>query len=241
MKHLMLTALLLLFPAKAEEPVEAITESQTSTTTQIHTSYSGVEKAVRSAAVKVVTPTGHGSGGLVKYKDMVFVLTAQHVADGRLGSSYLVAAEAEDRLAILIHADPLNDIAILYLPEEFRYAKPMKWKTKSDIAAVNLDITYSGFPSWHSLLSFRGSVAGYELIPGKGQQIILQTYGYFGSSGSVVYDVDYNIIGILWGVDVQRDGVHENIVWVAPIQNLNIKLALQPLCTGLGNKPRACR
>ena len=241
MKHLMLTALLLLFPAKAEEPVEAITESQTSTITQIHSSYSGVEKAVRNAAVKVVTPNGHGSGGLIKYKDMVLVLTAQHVADGRLGSSYLVTTDSEDRTAVLIHADPLNDIAILYLVEEFRYAKPMKWKTKEVIAQVNDTITYSGFPSWHSLLSFRGSVAGYELVPGKGQQIILQTYGYFGSSGSVVYNTDYSIIGILWAIDNQRDGVHENIVWVSPIQNLNIKLALRPICNGLGNKPRACR
>ena len=234
-------AALLLFSAKAEVPGQAIAESQASAITQIHSPYSGVEKVVRNAAVKVSTGTGHGSGGLIKYKDMVLVLTAQHVADGRLGASYLVATESEQRIAILVHTDPLNDIAILYLAQEFKYAKPMKWKTKSNIAMVNTDITYSGFPSWHSLLSFRGSVAGYELIPGKGQQIILQTYGYFGSSGSVIYDSDYNIVGILWGVDIQRDGVHENIVWVSPIQNLNIKLALKPLCNGFGSKPKACR
>lgn len=242
MKHLILGMLLLLFPATAAETTSAIAEeTQTSAITQIHNSYSGVEKAVRNAAVKVNTRDGHGSGGLIKYKDMLLVLTAQHVADGSLGSTYLVATENEERLSILIHADPLNDIAILYIAEDFRYAKPMKWKTKSDIATVGADITYSGYPSWHSLLSFRGSIAGYELIPGRGQQIILQTYGYFGSSGSVIFDEDYNIVGILWGVDVQRDGVHENIVWVSPIQNLNIKLALRPLCVGLADKPRACK
>ena len=57
----------------------------------------------------------------------------------------------------------------------------------------------------------------------------------------MVYDQDYSIVGVLWGVDVQRDGVHENIVWVSPIQNLNIKLALSPLCMGLVDNPRACR
>lgn len=240
MKHLIMAALLFLMPAYAEEP-KITTKTETSAITQIHSSYSGVERAARNAAVKVNTRDGHGSGALIKYKDMTLVLTAQHVADGMLGTSYLVATENEEQLAILIHADPLNDIAILYVASEFHYAKPMRWKTKSSIAAANTNITYSGFPSWHSLLSFRGSVAGYELVPGKGQQIILQTYGYFGSSGSVIYDTDYNIIGILWGVDVQRDGVHENIVWVSPIQNLNIKLALAPLCNGLGNKPKACR
>ena len=236
MKHLLLSVLLLLAPAKAQNNI-----NQNSAITQIHSSYSHVEKTVRNAAVKVKTRDGHGSGGLVKYKDMTLVITAQHVADGALGQAYLVASESEEKLSVLIYSDPLNDIALLYLAEDFRYAKPMKWKTKQLLTPIATQITYSGFPSWHSLLSFRGSVAGYELIPHRGQQIILQTYGYHGSSGSVIYDSDYNIVGVLWGVDVQRDGVHENIVWVSPIQNLNMPLALKPLCTGLSDKPRACK
>tara|TARA_Y100000592_G_C5426090_1_gene295779 strand:- start:414 stop:1145 length:732 start_codon:yes stop_codon:yes gene_type:complete len=243
MKHILLSAMLLIFSANAQEtiPPVASSDTQSNATTQIHSSYTTVEKDVRRAAVKVVTPQGHGSGSLIKYKDMTLVLTAQHVADGELGSPYLVRTENEAQLAVLIHADPLNDIAVLFLTAEFEHAKPMKWKTKTAISKVGEEITYSGYPSWHSLLSFRGSIAGYELIPGRGQQIILQTYGYFGSSGSVIYDDEHNIVGVLWGVDVQRDGVHENIVWVSPIQNLDIKLALRPLCIGLADKPRACR
>ena len=241
MKHLLLAAILSILPVQAQTTPNTDTETTANTTSQIRTSYTAVERAVRGAAVKVVTPTGHGSGGLIKYKDMTLVLTAQHVADGPLGATYLLRNESEGKLGILIHSDPLNDIALLLVPSDFEHAKPLRWKTKRDIADVGADITYSGYPSWHSLLSFRGSIAGYELIPGRGQQIILQTYGYFGSSGSVVYDEDYNIVGVLWGVDVQRDGVHKNIVWVAPIQNLNIKLALRPLCIGLSDKPRACR
>ena len=242
MKHLLLSALLFILPANAQDKTnQSSTTNNSATITQIQSSYSHVEKAVRNAAVKVNTREGHGSGGLIKYKDMLLVLTAQHVADGRLGEAYLVATESEERLALLVYSDPLNDIAVLYVGQEFRYAKPMRWKTKSMLTPVTTSITYSGYPSWHSLLSFRGSVAGYELIPHRGQQIILQTYGYFGSSGSVIYDSDYNIVGVLWGVDVQRDGVHENIVWVSPIQKLNLDLALKPLCTGLGDKPRACR
>jgi S1-C subfamily serine protease len=172
---------------------------------------------------------------------MVLILTAHHVADGDVGQAYLITTEAEQQLGVLIYSDPLNDIALIYPTQDFVFAKPMKWKAKDTISVTGLPITYSGYPSWHSLLSFRGNIAGYELLPGKGQQIILQTYGYFGSSGSVVYDADGYIVGILWGIDVQRDGVHENIVWVSPIQNLNIKLALEPLCVGLGEVPKACR
>ena len=241
MKHLLLAAILFILPAQAQTTSETTAESTANKTTQIHTSYTMVEKAVRNAAVKVATPRGHGSGGLIKYKDMTLVLTAQHVADGALGTTYLLKTESETKAGVLIHADPLNDIALIYVLSQFEDAKPLRWRTKDTIADVGEEITYSGYPASHSLLSFRGSIAGYELIPGRGQQIILQTYGYFGSSGSVVYDEDYNIVGVLWGVDVQRDGVHENIVWVSPIQNLNIRLALRPLCMGIVDKPRACR
>ena len=241
MKHLLLSAMLFVFPGMALSGDAATEAKSKHTTTQIHSSYSEVEQSVRNAAVQVVTGEGHGSGGLVKYKGLTLVLTAQHVADGELGSGYLIRTESEAGMAMLIHTDPLNDIAVLIMTTELQNSKPIRWKTKKSISEVSESITYSGYPSWHSLLSFRGSIAGYELIPGKGQQIILQTYGYFGSSGSVIYDQEYNIVGILWGVDVQRDGVHENIVWVAPIQNLNIKLALEPFCTRLGDRHRACR
>ena len=115
MKHLLLSALLLIFPAKAQNATaqnKVSTVNEKTTITQIHSSYSHVERAVRGAAVKVVTRDGHGSGGLIKYKDMTLVLTAQHVADGELGQTYLVAAESEERLSILIYSDPLNDIAL---------------------------------------------------------------------------------------------------------------------------------
>ena len=226
--------------AQVSDNQTSVTE-QSLSTTQINNRYSSIEKKVRNAAVKVATSRGHGSGTLIKFKDMVLVLTARHVADGRLGQDYLLQTESEQRSGVLIYSDPLNDIAIIYPTRSFENAKPMKWKVRDTIAKVGENITYSGYPSWHNLLSFRGQTAGYELLPGKGQQIILQTYGYFGSSGSGIYDTEGNLVGILWAIDSQREGVHENIVWVSPIQNLDIKLALDPLCRGMANKPKACR
>lgn len=217
-----------------------ITE-QSLTTTQINNRYSAIEKKVRNAAVKVTTSTGHGSGTLIRFKGMDLIITARHVADGTLGQSYILRTESEQRSAILIYSDPLNDIAILYPTMRFNHASPMKWKVLAEISDVGQNITYSGYPSWHNLLSFRGQISGYELLPGKGQQIILQTYGYFGSSGSGVYDTSGNLVGILWAIDSQREGVHENIVWVSPIQNLDIKLALDPFCRSMANEPKACR
>jgi len=213
-------------------------------TTQISNSLSRVEARVRSASVRVVTESGHGTGGLVNYKGTHLVLTAHHVANGALGEAYLIITETEQRMAVLIYKDPLHDMSLLYLPEELANSNPMSWRPRDELIGVGQTITYSGYPSWHSLLSFRGHVAGFETHPEAGQQIILQTYGWFGCSGSVIYDNEGKIIGVLWAVDVESRPtlqVQENLIWVSPIQNLNIDLALTALCNSIPNKPRACR
>ena len=73
---------------------------------------------------------------------------------------------------------------------------------------------------------------------------MLNTYGWFGSSGSVIYDTQGEIVGILWGVDIERYPdlqVQENMIWVSPIQNLDMSLAIVELCIALEDEPRACR
>ena len=207
---------------------------------EVSSRMSSVEKKVRASSVKVMTLGGHGSGGLVYYKDIQLVITAQHVAAGTLGSTYLLQTEYEQRAAVLIYADQLHDIAVLYVPSEFS-VKGMKWSPVKIIPGISAEITYSGFPSWHSLMTYRGRVAGYETHPEAGVQIMLDTYGWFGCSGSLVYDNEGRGIGILWGIDLQKGLPQENMIWVAPIQNLDLNLALKPLCGKLGNKPKACR
>lgn len=242
MKKILLTMLLALSLNTANADTRPATSNLS--TTEISNSLTSNERRVRSASVRVVTPTGHGTGGLIKYRDINLVLTAHHVADGALGATYLLSTETEQRWGVLVYKDPLNDMSLLYVPEDFRYAEPMRWRPREELIDIGQSITYSGYPSWHSLLSFRGHVAGFETHPDAGRQIILQTYGWFGCSGSVVYDNNGKIIGVLWAVDVERRPnfqVQENMVWVSPIQNLNIDLALTTLCSSLPEKPRACR
>ena len=113
---------------KPEAPVEKLSKS-----------LSTIERKVRGAAVKVVTSGGHGSGTVVEYKDLTLVLTAKHVADGVLGSNYLVANEDEQRSAVLVYQSKEHDIAVLLVQKEFRYtcwnkrckARPTKTKWNS--------------------------------------------------------------------------------------------------------------
>ena len=181
----------------------------------------------------------------MQYYDMQLVITAQHVANGRIGSNYYVINGATMEQAILVYADPVHDIAVLYLREGNQLeGRGIRYSPTSNMSAIGTGITYSGHPSWHSLMTYRGHIAGMEHLDGRGPQLMLNTYGWFGCSGSVIYDTNGDIIGILWGVDIERRPdfqVQENMIWVSPIQNLDMPLAISELCIALEQEPRACR
>jgi S1-C subfamily serine protease len=218
-------------------------------TETVSISMSSAEKRVRDAAVRVLIPFngGHGSGSYIIYKDMHLVLTAQHVTNGSLGTTYLVSHKEESHLGILIYADPVNDIALLYISNEFKLTKPMRYNPFEKVAPAGEEIIYSGFPSHHQLMSFTGRVAGHESVPGPntGKHIILYTYGWFGCSGSVIYNQKGKIVGVLYGVDVEYYlgiQVQENMIWVVPINKLKIDNALKAFCLGYQGKTlKACK
>jgi len=205
------------------------------------------ERKVREAAVMVTDGYGHGSGGIVQYYDMQLVLTAQHVASRPIGSQYLIINGSSTGMAILIYSDPVHDIALLYLGDGDDGAlqgRGIRYSPRTETPSIGAGITYSGHPSWHSLMTYRGYVAGVEHLDGRGPQLMLNTYGWFGCSGSVIYDTRGDIVGILWGVDIERYPelqVQENMIWVSPIQNLDMSLAISELCVALEDEPRACR
>jgi len=213
----------------------------------ISSSMSTIETRVRSAAVRVTVPyTGsHGSGSYIRYKDVHIVFTAQHVSSGDLGSNYLVTYKQESHIGTLVYSDPQNDIAILYLLTPFRTIEPMKFNPLEEVANVGTSIVYSGYPSTHKLMSFTGRVAGYADGEGIGKQIILQTYGWFGCSGSMIYTLKGQQVGVLYGVDVEYypdTQVQENMIWVVPINKVKIDKALSDFCRGYpGKRPKACK
>jgi S1-C subfamily serine protease len=232
---------LLFAAAHASEAIEAHVPD--ARTIEISAHMSEAEMAVRGAAVRItrLDEGGHGSGSLVQYKDLQLVLTAQHVADAIIGTPYRITHDGEIREGILIYSNDAHDIAVLWVQLPWPRGHALKWNPSTEVAAVGSKITYSGFPAAHSLMSFRGRVAGYELMPDGSTNILLHTYGFFGCSGSVIYNADKEIIGILWGIDSARGLPVEDMIWVSPIQNLNLDLSLRGLCQTLRNEPRACR
>jgi len=235
-------AALLIAPAQATEGNQ-IQFDPSLRTIEISSHMSATEMKVRNAAVRIITSRGgHGSGSLVQYKDLQLVLTAQHIADEVIGTRYGVIHKNQMRTAVLIYANDNHDLAVLWVERPWPRGIALRWNPTDDVAVVGTPITYSGYPTSHSLMTYRGRVAGYELARDGTTHILLHTYGYYGCSGSVIYNADGGIIGILWGIDRGRQGVPvEDMIWVSPIQNLNLDLALRGLCETLNNEPRACR
>tara|TARA_R110000824_G_scaffold135797_2_gene299253 strand:+ start:2383 stop:3129 length:747 start_codon:yes stop_codon:yes gene_type:complete len=247
MKNIILLISLLSTTAIANENGDR-TNNTSMTTAPISSSMTRMEKKVREAAVKVMIGRGHGSGSIIEYKDVQFIITAHHVINSQnyyVGMPVHLRGINQTKIASLVHADEENDIAVLYLQESeyFKYSKPMQWEPMKNLPDVGTLITYSGFPSHHSKLTFRGRVAGYENAKG-GKQVILNVFGWFGSSGSVVYTKKGDIVGVLWGVDIERRPdfqVNEDIVWVSPINNLNIEEVFNVVCELSIEKPSACK
>ena len=210
-------------PISAQSPVDSA--SIPMPIEQINSSMNMAQKRVREAAVKIST--------------------AQHVTDGPVGSTYHVFKGNEVRIATLLWSDADADMAVLRLTKKFVTIEPMKWNPQKRLAEVGTTITYSGYPSDHKLMTFAGSVAGYADKHGVGKQVIVNTYGWFGCSGSVVYTMSGEIVGILYGVDVEYYPdiqVQENMIWVVPIQRLQIDVVLKQMCREFPNKNyRACR
>tara|TARA_Y100000593_G_scaffold12569_2_gene23174 strand:+ start:33352 stop:34281 length:930 start_codon:yes stop_codon:yes gene_type:complete len=179
-----------------------------------------LQKSVRNAAVKVARPgnTGHGSGSYLKFKGRHIVITAAHVVEGC--ETMIVVAGAKKYIGHVVYYDDASDLAILSVPP-IKTRVPMPYRVRGDLANKNLigaKVTYTGFPGRHNLLTIIGTVASLE----RGH-IVVNMYGWFGASGSGVYDEQGRLLGVVSAIDVGNWYMPiplDSIVWVAPIWKL---------------------
>ena len=207
-------------------------------------SLSSVERNVRRAAVKVLTDGGHGSGTYVLIDGLHVILTAQHVADGPVGTNYRILSpdSSESVLGRLVYSDREKDVAAIYIPA-MDTRSPMRFNPRRGIANVGDRIVYSGHPSSHSLLSFRGWISGYEVAENQDKILLIHTYGWMGCSGSGVYDSRGRLVGILWGVSVARypqTRLVEDIIWATPAHLIDRESILSGICDTSLHRPARC-
>ena len=176
-----------------------------------------MERRARSAAVKVesLLGSGHGSGTyMVAYGERI-VVTAAHVVEGAT-TMRILGRNNESVVGRVVFRDDTADIAVLVVPEiETRTAIRYRPQMSYDERLIGTKLTYTGFPSHHDLLTIRGYVAALER-----NYIVTNMFGWFGSSGSGVFDQRGRLVGVVSGIDVGRFLMPiplEDIVWVAPM------------------------
>ena len=197
------------------EPAEKLILSETTLKT------SKSKNMVRNAAVSIITEHGSGSGTYFKVGDYHIVITAYHVVENQ--EVVIVLGRNNERvMGQPIIKSTQGDMAVLLVPK-IASRTPMKLKflpnkLKNNIdKLIGTDVTYTGFPGHHDLLTVDGRVANIE-----DNYIILHSYAWPGSSGSGVFDSKGRFIGVVSAVDIGRwhpaipPAIVEDIVWVSP-------------------------
>jgi len=186
------------------------------------------ELAARNAAVRVETSSGFGSGTYVTIARRKVIITAAHVVKEH--SEVLIHGNfGELVFGDVIYLDPDNDFAIIKVPK-LNTRKPVKFNpTKRKFKdLLGCDVVYNGFPGHHNLLTIRGKIAGKD-----SGYLILQSYAWMGASGSGVFDLFGNFVGVLVAVDVEKFNGHrhivESMVWIVPIDNIEMRLVRRVL------------
>jgi S1-C subfamily serine protease len=161
-------------------------------------------EASRKATFRItsIRPQGNaiGTATLFSYKGEQIIVTAAHVVRDAYGAFIESRYEpGVERALELIYYDEEADIAILLPTAEIDSIKPIKLRTaKLKHMSVGTKTIYSGYPNNHSLLTIHGWISGFT----SDADIILDTYGWGGASGSAVFDEKGRLLGVLSAMDV---------------------------------------
>jgi hypothetical protein len=177
-----------------------------------------VRRSVRNAAVEVVTPLGRGSGTLFEIDGYYLVFTAAHVVDSAPVVS-VMGRNGEMVFGTPVMVATQVDMAVVLVPR-MNSRTPMKYKSAShqDIDGyVGEEVTYTGFPGPHDLLTIDGVIASEE----EGN-LVMHSYAWPGASGAGVFDFSGNFLGVVKAVDLGvwtyqlPPQLVEDMVWIAP-------------------------
>ena len=216
--------LLVLFTLSCS-PVESLLGATSETNTVGHVSNltTNVIAKSRNATVQIFSYDDmgrqiSGSGAYVVYKKKHFILTATHVI--KYSNKALVISGREEILAEVVYAHEPSDIAVLRV-EGMATRVPLTWKTS--LPRIGEKILYTGFPNSYEYLTIDGIVSGQTL-----SRIVLHSFAWGGSSGSVVLDGKARIVGIVSAIDIGmgyfgEPHLNQDVVLISPTHGLDIE------------------
>ena len=191
------------------------------------------ERRGRAGAVKVFNPgKGRGSGCYVTYKGAHLIVTAAHVFDDANTNWIWIVRGKKKVKAHPVYFDKGEDIALV-ATKPLSMVKPTKLNVRAPFPPIGEELTYSGYPGNHDLLTIRGEVTGYEKIWDDREKIVVHTYGWPGASGSCFFDKRGRMVGVLVAIPVGRGYVPqllESMVFATPIKVLDLDKLDDNLC-----------
>jgi S1-C subfamily serine protease len=203
-----------------------------------------IDRRVRNAAVKITNRnrTGHGSGSYFSYRGFHLVITAYHVVDEiDPDKIVIIGRDNESVEAKLIYSNRQYDIAVLQPRAIMTSRTAIPLNILQEEPEVNSTLIYTGFPSGHDLLTFQGNIAGFDMIDARNRKAMLvHTYGWFGSSGSCLFNQWGRLVGILWGVDVEVFAVpqaQEDIIYASAASEIDLDAVLEAACHSRRDRP----
>jgi S1-C subfamily serine protease len=204
-----------------------------------------VERRVRDAAVKITSPKreGHGSGTYFTYRGFHLVITAMHVIDEMDPKHIVIIGKDNESVeARLLYKDAQNDIAVLQTKGVLETRRALMLNIQESVPQAGDVLTYTGFPSNHDMLTFQGKIAGFEEIDRRNNRsaILIHTYGWFGSSGSCLFNERAQLVAILWGIDVEVFMVpqaQEDLVYASLANTIDLDAVLLRACKYAPEKP----
>jgi len=183
----------------------------------------GLKQSYRSSVVVFSTSgeeiLGSGSGNYFHHRGKKFIITAAHVVDTE-GSIYVGEKNINVIEAKVVYIDKEKDIAVITVEENLKSTKAIKFKP-SKRKFIGEPTYHTGHPdgeSWH-LSDGMITKVGYDFI-------ILNTFAWPGSSGSVVFNTKGETIGVVSAIKISAPmglpDMIEHIVIISNIENLDI-------------------
>lgn len=134
-----------------------------------------------------------GSGNLVKFKKDLYVITAHHVVKDSLFLT-LVEKNGNKVSASILYSDEKNDIAILKPLGEFSATEDAVYKKRKH-TLLGTEVYHCGHPVGTYFNISEGIITSFAV-----DGYIVNSFSLPGSSGSLVFDEDGNMVGVVVSV-----------------------------------------